>query len=65
MVAADRRTHRWLGSLVVTALDSRLDGCEFDSRPPRCPVTTLGKLFTPMYLCRLWWSSGIACMAAV
>ena len=30
-------THRcsWLGSLAVSALDLRLDGCEFDSRPPR------------------------------
>jgi len=25
----------WLGSLVVRALDVRLDGREFDSRPPR------------------------------
>jgi len=25
----------WLGSLVATALDSRVDGAEFDSRPPR------------------------------
>jgi len=41
----------WLGSLVVTALDLRLDGREFNSRPWRCRVTTLGKLFTPMCLC--------------
>ena len=25
----------WLGSLLVRALDLRLDGCEFDSQPPR------------------------------
>ena len=25
----------WFGSLVVSALDSRLEGREFDSRPPR------------------------------
>jgi len=25
----------WLGSLMLRALDSRLDGREFDSRPPR------------------------------
>jgi len=28
---------RWLGSLLVRALDSRLDGREFDSRPPPSP----------------------------
>ena len=27
-------TTRWLNSLVVMALDLRLDGREFDSRPP-------------------------------
>ena len=27
---------RWLGSLVVKALDSRLNCCEFDSQPRRC-----------------------------
>ena len=37
----------WLGSLVVGALDLQLDGREFNSRPQRCRVTTLGKLFTP------------------
>jgi len=31
------------------ACDSR--GREFNSRPFRCQVTTLGKLFTHMYLC--------------
>jgi len=29
---------------VVRVLDSQLDGCEFDSQPPRCRVTTLSKL---------------------
>jgi len=48
----------WLGNLVVRALDLQLDGCEFDSRPPCCRVTTLGKLFTPICLCMLWWSGG-------
>ena len=33
------------------ALDLRLDSCEFDSRPLRCRVTTLGKLFIPTCLC--------------
>jgi len=32
----------WLGSPVVRALDSRLDGCEFDS-DTGCQVTTLDK----------------------
>ena len=33
----------WLGSRVVSVLDSR-----FKSRPRRCRVTVLGKLFTPI-----------------
>jgi len=28
------------------------------SVPPHCQATTLGKLFTPMCLCRSQWSSG-------
>jgi len=36
----------WLGSVVVRAFDLRLDGREFNYRPRRCRVTTLGKLFT-------------------
>jgi len=46
------RTHtvpRWLGSLVVRALDSRLDGREFDFRPPRLVlgwVTVFGRAKT-------------------
>jgi len=47
-----------LGSVLVGASDWQLDGCKFDSQPPRCRVTTLGKLFTPMCLCRLLLSSG-------
>ena len=42
---------RWLGSRVAKALDLQLAGCEFNSQPRRCRVTTLGKLFTPMCLC--------------
>ena len=49
---------RWFSILVVRALDSQLDGCKFDSRHRYCRVTTLGKLFTPMCLCRSHWSSG-------
>ena len=47
-----------LGSLVVTALDSQLNGCEFNSRPLHCRVTTSGKLFTSMCLCSLQSPSG-------
>ena len=36
----------WLGSLVTKALDLQLAGFEFSSRPRRCRVTALGKLFT-------------------
>jgi len=47
----------WLGSLAVRALDLQLDSCEFNSRPQRYRVTTLGKLFTPTCLCRSQWFS--------
>ena len=43
---------------MVRALDSGYFGTEFDSRPVRYQVTTLGKLFTPTCLCRSTWSSG-------
>ena len=46
------------GGSVVNALDSWPRGREFDSRPVRYQVTTLGKLFTPTCLCRCTWSSG-------
>jgi len=36
----------WPGGVVVRALDSRLEDRGFDSRPPRCQVRILGKLFT-------------------
>ena len=42
---------------MVRVLDSQLSGCEFDSRPPRCRVTTSCKLFTPICLWRSQWSS--------
>ena len=42
----------WLGNLVVRALDLQLDGCEFNSLPRCCRVTSLGNLFAPMCLCR-------------
>ena len=36
----------WLGSRVVSVLDSGAEGPGFKSQPRRCPVTVLGKLFT-------------------
>ena len=38
----------WLGSRVVSVLDSGAEGSGFKSQPRRCPVTALGKLFTPI-----------------
>jgi len=37
----------WLGSRVVSVLDSGAVGPGFQSQPRRCQVTVLGKLFTP------------------
>jgi len=39
---------RWLGSRVVSVLDSGAEGPGFKSQPRRCRVTALGKLFTPI-----------------
>jgi len=39
---------RWLGSRVVSVLDSGAEGPGFKSQPRRCRVTVLGKLFTPV-----------------
>jgi len=41
----------WLGSRVVSVLDSGAEGPGFRSQPRRCRVTVLGKLFTPIFLC--------------
>ena len=38
----------WLGSRVVSVLDSVAEGPEFKSQSRRCRVTVLGKLFTPI-----------------
>jgi len=38
----------WLGSRAVSVLDSGAEGPGFKSRPRRCRVTVLGKLFTPI-----------------
>jgi len=41
-------TCRWLGSRVVSVLDSGAGGSGFKSQSQRCLVTVLGKLFTPI-----------------
>jgi len=38
----------WLGSRVVSVLDSDTEGPVFKSQSRRCRVTVLGKLFTPI-----------------
>jgi len=38
----------WLGSLVVSVLDSGAVGSGFKWQPRCCRVTVLGKLFTPI-----------------
>ena len=38
----------WLGSRVVSVLDSGAEGPGFESQPRRCRVTVLGKLFIPI-----------------
>ena len=38
----------WLGSRVVSVLDSDAEGPGFKSQSRRCRVTVLGKLFTPI-----------------
>jgi len=38
----------WIGSRVVSVLDSGAGGPGFKSQPRRCRVTVLGKLFTPI-----------------
>jgi len=38
----------WLGSRVVSMVDSGAEGPGFKSQSRRCRVTVLGKLFTPI-----------------
>ena len=40
--------HGWLGSRVVSMLDSGAEGPGFKSQSRHCRVTVLGKLFTPI-----------------
>ena len=42
------RAYWWLGSRVVSVLDSGADGPGFKSQSRRCRVTLLGKLFIPI-----------------
>jgi len=39
---------RWLGSRLVSVLDSGSEDHGFESQSRRCRVTDLGKLFTPI-----------------
>ena len=41
-------SHGWLGSRVVSVLDSGAEGPGFKSQLRRCRVTVLGKLFIPI-----------------
>jgi len=43
-----RALYGWLGSRVVSVLDSGAEGPGFKSQLRRCRVTVLGKLFTPI-----------------
>ena len=45
---SDDLSQGWLGSRVVSMLDSGAEGHGFNSQPRRCRVTVLGKLFTPI-----------------
>jgi len=38
----------WLGSRVVSVLDSGTEGPGLKSQPRHCRVTVLGKVFTPI-----------------
>ena len=51
---ANVHSHRervWPGGVMAKALASDTRVCELNSRPFRCQVPTLGKLFTHMCLC--------------
>ena len=43
-----RSEYGWLGSRVVSVLDSGAEGTGFKSQPRRCRVTVLDKLLTPI-----------------
>ena len=48
VIDISKATIGWLGSRVVSVLDSGAEGPGFKSQPRRCRVTVLGKLFTPI-----------------
>ena len=47
-IAYTRENAGWLGSRVVSVLDSGPEGPRFKSQSRRCRVTVLGKLFAPI-----------------
>ena len=48
VIGQPRTSNGWLGSRVVSVLDSDAEGPGFKSQSRRCRVTVLGKLFTPV-----------------
>jgi len=48
LLVAGKCTRGWLGSQVVSVLDSGAEGPAFKSQSRRCRVTVLGKLLTPI-----------------
>ena len=48
LTVINRLLEGWLGSRVVSVLDSGAEGLRFKSQSRRCRVTVLGKLFTPI-----------------
>ena len=48
LFVSPRVVYGWLGSRVVSVLDSGAEGPGFKSQPRRCRVTALGKMFTPV-----------------
>ena len=48
LLQSSNGTHGWLGSRVVSVLDSGAEGPGFKSQSLNCRVTVLGKLFTPI-----------------
>jgi len=51
LIHGDYINFGWLGSRVVSVLDSGAEGPGFKSQSRRCRVTVLGKLFTPIVPC--------------
>jgi len=47
-LSLDKPRTGWLGSRVVSVLDSGAEGPGLKSQSRRCRVTVLGKLFTPI-----------------